>query len=62
MLAYIIFFAAVLFALTMEIYAYQEAYNNLAKALGIVAIIITSVIAIAGFTVSILIDRGVIRL
>jgi len=62
MLAYIMFFAAVLFALTIEIYGFNEAYNTLTKALCIASIILTAIIAAAAFIVCQLVDRGVIKL
>lgn len=62
MLGYIMFFAVVLFSLSMEIYLYQESCSNLTKALSAAAIILTSVFATAGFVLCILIEKGVITL
>lgn len=62
MLAYIMFFAVVLFSLSMEIYVYQEAHNSLTKALSVASIILTSVFAAVGFVLCILIEKGVITL
>ena len=62
MLGYIMFFAAVLFSLSMEIYTYQKACSNLTKALSVAAIILTSIFAAAEFVLCILIEKGVIVL
>lgn len=62
MLGYIMFFAVVLFSLSLEIYLYREACNNLTKALSVAAIILTSIFSAAGFVLCILIEKGVITL
>ena len=62
MLGYIMFFAVVLFSLSMEIYIYQEACSAYVKVLSVAAIIFTSVFAAAGFILCILIEKGVIAL
>lgn len=62
MLGYIMFFAAVLFSLSMEIYGFNEACTSFTKALFMASIVLTAVFSAVGFIVCLLIEKGVIKL